>query len=225
MKTVYFDEIDSTNDYCKTQTQDMIVVATRQTAGRGTKGRSFISQDGGVYLSVVKFNVALKSSQAFKIMLNTAVAVCKTLEDFLLAPVIKWPNDVLVNGKKISGTLIENTFCGSVISRSIVGVGVNVNNVLTAELKDIATTVAIEKNGEVDVLCVRDKLIDYIQREYSICDYKKRVDWFGKSIKLIRGSGVEIVVAKDVMDDGRLVVQDEFGKCFAVSSAEVSLRF
>lgn len=225
MKIVYFDEIDSTNDYCKTQTQDLIVVAARQTTGRGTKGRNFISQEGGVYLSVVKFDVALKSSQAFKIMVNTAVAVCKTLEDFALSPVIKWPNDVLVNGKKISGTLIENTFCGSVISRSIVGVGINVNNALVPELTDIATTVALETKDDVCVAQVREKLIEYIQREYSISDYKRRVDWFGKKIKLIKRDGVKTVVAKDVTDDGRLVVEDDCGKCVAVSSAEVSLRF
>ena len=105
MKTIYFDKIGSTNDYLKklkNPSEDVLVIAKRQTGGRGTKGRSFICEEGGVYLSLLKL-YPCKTKDSFSIMMGSAVAVLKTLSAFDVKAKIKWPNDIYVNGKKICG--------------------------------------------------------------------------------------------------------------------------
>ncbi len=224
MKIVHFEEIDSTNNYCKRcGDEDLIVVADRQSGGRGTKGRSFISSAGGIYVSVMRLYSGFESKNAFKIMVNSCVAVCETLKAFNLSPVIRWANDVLIRGKKICGTLIENTFQGENITRSIVGVGLNVNNALPHELDEIATTMSEESGSEQDIAAVRALLIENLQRDYSVDDYRKYINWFGNTVKVNTEQGSYAAVALGVEDDGRLVVQVG-GQIKKISSAEVSLR-
>ena len=123
MKIIRLEEVGSTNEYCKGNDcgKDLFVVAKRQSAGKGTKGRSFSSNEGGLYVSVMRHYKNFPANEAFKIMVNACVAVCKTLEAFGVKPRIRWANDVLVGDKKICGTLIENSFSNGKISRSIVG--------------------------------------------------------------------------------------------------------
>jgi BirA family biotin operon repressor/biotin-[acetyl-CoA-carboxylase] ligase len=225
MKIIHFDEIDSTNNYCKHTNlqEDCFVVAERQTAGRGTKGRSFLSDDGGIYLSYVRNFPALPTERAFEIMVNSCVAVCKTVQAFGVQPRIRWANDVLVGDKKICGTLIENTFAGSLIKRSIVGIGLNVNNILADEIAPIATSLKRELGHAVDKNAVRELLIANLQKEYTIAEYKQFVDWLGSRVKLLLADGSKEAVALDIEADGRLVVELN-GKVQKISSAEVSLQ-
>ena len=157
-KIEYFTEIDSTNEYAKTKRaarQNRIAVAESQSGGKGTKGRSFSSGKGGVYLSMLTFYKEFPAKNAFQIMASTAVAVAKTLEAFGLKPVIKWANDIFVDGKKICGILIENTFSGAYVDNAVIGVGLNVSNELPAELNDIAITMEQALKKRVDVNTVR----------------------------------------------------------------------
>lgn len=224
MKIIELEETDSTNEYCKrlNSEEDVIVTAKRQTAGKGTKGRSFESDDGGLYISVMRHN-PVKTECAFKIMVDSCTAVCKTLQHFGHNPVIRWANDILVNGKKISGTLIENTFYGDKVSRSIVGIGINVNNTLLPDLRDIATTMQQTAGKEIDLSAVRDTLIENLQKSYPLEQYKNYINWFGREITLKCAGGEINAVAQDVAEDGRLVCLIN-GKTVKMSSAEVSLR-
>ncbi len=225
MKIINLDCIDSTNDYAKTLTlsEDTIIFANSQSSGRGTKGRSFISTEGGIYLSYLRFYNNMPATAAFKIMINSAVAVCKTCETCGVTPIIKWANDVLVNGRKLSGTLIENTFSGKNIARSIVGIGLNVNNTLPEELKCIATSLKNETNRLFNIDEIKKILAENLQKEYTIMDYKGYIDWFGKEVELIMADKTVSAVAKDIAPDGSLICMID-GKLEAVRSAEVSLR-
>ncbi len=224
MKIINLDETDSTNEYCKRVGRgDLIVTAVRQSAGKGTKGRSFCSGEGGLYVSVMRHNTGYEADEAFKIMINACVAVCRTVESFKVKPVIRWANDVLVNGRKICGTLIENTFSGNTISRSIIGIGLNVNNVLTAELKDIATTLSSELGNPVDLDRVRTVLLKNLAKEYTVADYKKYIDWLGSEVILKTSSGEKRATAVDVDWDGGLLCIIG-GSLKKINSAEVSLR-
>lgn len=225
MNKIIFDVLDSTNDYCKQNDdgKDMVVIAKEQTLGRGTKGRSFISADGGLYLSIMRHFNNFKVQNAFKIMINTAVAVCKTLENYGVNPTIKWPNDVLINGKKISGTLIENTFSGDNISRSIVGIGININNSLSSEIENIATSLSQELSKIFNVEEVIELLLKNLEKDYTLQDYTSKIDWLGKTINVISGEKTLIATAKGVSQDGRLICIVD-GKEMAFSSAEVSVR-
>lgn len=226
MKIIELDEIDSTNEYAKRAAagEDLIVTARRQTAGRGTKGRSFVSGDGGLYLSVLRYYDNFPAALAFGIMVNNCVAVCRTLEHFGLRPQIRWANDVLVNNKKISGTLIENVFGGGKVVRSVVGIGVNVNNRLPDDLKNIAVTMreACNKNTEVDD--VKHILIENLQKEYTVGEYKSYIGYFGREVTIITDGGARKAVALDVSDDGRLKIREDGGEEKFISSAEVGLR-
>ena len=187
MKIIELGEIDSTNEYCKRRgKENLIVTAVSQTSGKGTKGRSYVSDEGGLYLSVMRHYDNFLSCNAFKIMVNACVAVCRTVQSFGLKPVIRWANDVLVNGKKICGTLIENTFSGSYISRSIVGMGINVNNKLPYELKNIATSLSAELGKPVDIKAVRSELVKNLQKDYTAIAVD--VDYDGGLLCVIAGS-------------------------------------
>lgn len=224
MRIIELEEVDSTNEYCKRLgTGNLIVTATRQTAGKGTKGRSFLSDEGGLYVSVMKQYDNFLAADAFRIMVNACVAVCKTVQFFGLNPVIRWANDVLVNGRKICGTLIENTFSGSYISRSIVGMGINVNNALPDGLKAIATTMSTELKKPVPVNSVRSELIKNLRRDYTMEDYKSFINWFGKQVDIITANGILTATAVDVDYDGGLLCVVA-GSVKKINCAEVSLR-
>lgn len=224
MRIIELDSIDSTNEYCKRAGGgNIIVTAKRQTNGKGTKGRSFVSDEGGLYVSVMKSYKDFKTDMAFKIMVNACVAVCKTIEEFGLKPVIRWANDVLVNGRKICGTLIENTFSGSFIVRSVVGMGINVNNVLPDELKPIATTLSAELGKNLSVKAVRDILIKNLRKNYTIGEYKSYINWFGREVLLKTADRELTATAVDVDWDGGLICVIA-GTLKKISSAEVSLK-
>ena len=177
---------------------------------------------GGLYISVMRHN-PIAAESAFKIMIDSCTAVCKTLQRFGLCPVIRWANDVLVNGRKICGTLIENTFSGGKIVRSIVGMGINVNNEFSRDLQDIAISMRQAGGKDFDVELVRDTLIKNLQQSYTIEQYKSFINWFGHDIVLNCADGTVKEVAVDVADDGRLICLVN-GKIVKMSSAEVSLR-
>lgn len=222
MKIERLEEVDSTNAYVKARIaagEDLIVIAGRQTAGRGSKGRSFLSEAGGVYLSRLCFYERFPASEVFRIMVNASVAVCKTAEAFGLRPSVKWPNDVYLGGKKTSGILIENGFSGQWISHSVVGIGINVNNVLSPELREIATSFSAELGRPLSVDGVAATLCDCLSRDYSLEEYRKYLSFLGKRVRLITQEGEELVLAKGVDELGRLVTDRG-----AIAAGEVSLR-
>ncbi|MDE6373886.1 MAG: biotin--[acetyl-CoA-carboxylase] ligase [Clostridia bacterium] len=225
MKIIELVEIDSTNEFCKRMNfeEDVVVVAERQVKGKGTNGRSFSSGEGGLYVSVMKRYEDFDFSQTFSIMINACVAVCKTVEKFGLKPTVKWANDVLIGGKKICGTLIENRLGADGVCISIVGMGLNVNNVLPAELSEIATTMSAEKGKALSVKRVRANLIKNLSREYTVDDYKQYIDWFGREVWLDANGVQTSAVALDVDADGSLVC-NVAGTIKKISSAEMSLR-
>lgn len=225
-KIIELDEIDSTNEFCKRfpEERNLIVTAKRQTKGKGTKGRSFDSDEGGLYISVMTTYENFKFEDTFSIMINACVAVCNTVKYFNLTPTVKWANDVLVNGKKICGTLIENRLGADNVCLSIVGIGLNVNNVLPDELKDIATTMSECRGKKLNLKSVRAQLVKNLQKQYTVEDYKSFVDWFGQEVYLETGEERVKAVALDVDEKGNLVcnIGSEIRK---ISHGEMSLRF
>lgn len=225
-KIIELEEIDSTNEFCKRFNfeEDVIVTAERQVKGKGTNGREFVSERGGLYVSVMRRYPGFDFSDTFSIMINACVAVCRTVERFGLTPTIKWANDVLVNGRKICGTLIENRLGADNVCTSIVGIGINVNNVLPDELKETATTMSEQLGGkELSVKKVRGCLIKNLKKQYTVEDYKKYVDWFGQEVYLDSNGVRTEAVALDVDADGSLVCEIQ-GQIRKISSAEMSLR-
>ena len=222
MKTISVESIDSTNTYLKNlkkPKEDTLIIAKKQTGGRGTKGRSFICEEGGVYLSLLKLNPC-KAEESFSIMMNSAVAVVKTLSAFDIKAKIKWPNDIIVNGKKICGILIENVFEGDDVVRSIVGIGLNVNNPLASEIKDIAISTKEVLQKELSVATVIATLVFNLYQQTTFEEYKKLLLYLGEEVTIITQKSTYKALIDDILPNGNIKTsQGEI-----LSSAEITIR-
>ncbi len=207
MKTTIFDTLSSTNDYCETREfgEDTAIIAREQTGGKGTKGRSFSSPRGGVYLSLVRY-YPCKAENSFSLMITSCMAVVKTLELYGVSAGVKWPNDVFLNGKKICGILIKNSFEGENVKKSITGIGVNVNNDIPEDLADIAINLK-SVVGEVDIDEFYKRLIENLYADYSVDEYRSRNIVLGKEITVIKNGESRKAVAEDIAADGSLVLK------------------
>lgn len=208
MRTKIFETLPSTNDYCEARDfdEDEVIIAREQTGGKGTKGRSFSSPRGGVYLSLVRINPC-KAANAFSIMITSCMAVVKTLESYGVSAGIKWANDVYVNGKKICGILIKNVFEGDNVKKSVTGIGVNVNNEIPDDLKNIAVNLK-SIIGEVDINEFYKRLIENLYKNYAIEEYRSLSLVLNKKITVIENGETYEAVAADISDDGNLVLEN-----------------
>ncbi len=226
IKRIHFDEIGSTNEYAKglrAEGLDVVVTADKQTGGRGTKGRSFSSDVGGVYLTKLTFYRDFPAREAFKIMAGAAVAVCETLEFYGLRPVIKWVNDIYVDDKKICGILIENVFSGNTVSSSVVGIGLNVCNELPKELGHIATTMAQTMKNSPSVEDVRERLIENLSAQKGVDEYLKRIGYLGRqAIVILEDKSMPATLLSVDCEGGLWAEIDGEKRRFA--AAEISLR-
>ena len=139
----YFDRMTSTQDYAinlirrKKNINPSIILCNSQTKGRGRKGDLWSSQFGGIWMSVI-LEANLNLEHLFIFAMVSAICISKTIEkETKLKPDLKWPNDILINGKKIAGILIDietsvNNKCGIII-----GIGINTNNDLDSTLLEI----------------------------------------------------------------------------------------
>ncbi len=170
----HFTSLGSTNDRLKEMIaapEFTCVVADEQTAGRGRRARAWHSSPGdGLYLSVLLRPQPNSSSKIPLISLMAAVAVAEALIERGVAGVdIKWPNDVLVNERKISGILAEAASAGSEAPQIALGIGVNLNHQsFPPELSQTATSIAIETGQKVAVDQFRDQLLGKIAEWYAV---------------------------------------------------------
>lgn len=143
----------------------IVVVADEQVSGHGTKGKEWFSPAGGLYFSIVLPIADIKDLQIITIL--AAFAVAKTVkEEYGLEPMIKIPNDILINGKKFCGILTENIISGNVRS-SIIGIGIDTNiPEFPEELKDIATSIKKEIKVEVDNKKLLEKIIKELEQYF-----------------------------------------------------------
>jgi len=144
------DSLGSTNDYLKKLSRDknipegVVVSAKEQTAGRGQKGNSWVSErDKNLTFSIYLKPRFLAADKQFYLSMISALSVVEFLNKHNIDAQIKWPNDILVNKRKISGILIENTLKGKTISESITGIGINV---FQTNFKIPATSMILENN-------------------------------------------------------------------------------
>ncbi len=223
MKILHFEKIKSTQDYLKklkNPKEDVAVIAGEQTVGKGTKGRSFSSEKGGVYLSLLKL-FPCKAKDSFSIMQSSAVAVCKTLAAFGIKAQIKWPNDIFVGEKKICGILIENMLSGEYVSSSVIGIGLNVNNSLPPFLSDTAISAKEVLGEELPIDSVIATLLYNLYQPTTEYEYKSLSMVLGREITVLRGDGTSLkAVAKDVLPNGNLLLFS--GE--ELSAAEISIK-
>lgn len=214
-----------------------MIVARTQTEGRGRRQRRWQSVPGGIWSSIIlKLDIA--PSQVQPVTLATAMAVSLAItENFESAkPEIKWPNDVLVNGKKICGILTE--FIGDIDELRYLIVGIGINNSFDAglfeeELKGRATTLKSENiiiNSSRLIANVRDNLMEITEKWSSSGSIKHIIDFYRENMAYknqeisILGTGEEITgVLKDIASDGALIVKTKNGDK-KIISGEIRVR-
>lgn len=124
-----FAEVSSTNDIASGSEyrHGDLVLADRQTAGRGQRGNRWVSQGGmNALFSAVVEPTHRRVDEQFAVSMGTALAVCDVAAGFGVEARVKWPNDIYVGDRKLCGILIEHASCGAYLCRSVVGVGINV---------------------------------------------------------------------------------------------------
>jgi BirA family transcriptional regulator, biotin operon repressor / biotin---[acetyl-CoA-carboxylase] ligase len=236
----YYREVDSTNNQARLLAaqgypEGTVVVAEMQTAGRGRRGRSWFSPAGqGIYVSLI-LRPVLPLKEISRITLAAAVAAAETLGTVLhLHPRIKWPNDILVNGRKIVGILSEAVTDTDGIEYIVVGIGVNINNPrhgFPADFCTAATSARAEYDHPASRIQVLRELLWQMENRYNqilagnftpILNRVKELSVvIGQEVRLDTVSGFIEGLACDIDESGFLLVRDRFGKIHTVMSGEV----
>ncbi|MEO0896032.1 MAG: biotin--[acetyl-CoA-carboxylase] ligase [Bacteroidota bacterium] len=171
----YFEELPSTNSYAtelllEQPPEGSLIQAGYQSAGRGQKGSRWESQaHENLIFSVIYYPTFLPINRVFQLSKMTAVALYDCLRHFLPKEeiLIKWPNDLLVNKKKIAGILLENQFEGKHLRSSVIGIGLNVNQAdFPEELTTKATSLALLQGKKIDIGDVLQRMMDSLEARY-----------------------------------------------------------
>ena len=225
--------VDSTNLWLRRRAAELpdgaAVIAAEQSAGRGRAGRSFLSQEGGLYLSVL-LRPEVEPERLMTITPLAALAVCRAVEAVCGARCgIKWPNDVVLGGKKICGILVESML-GDGKPCVIVGIGVNANTPsFPEELRAIAGSVAAAAGCEIDLNALAAALLRELDALYAawlkdgraaLEEYRGRCLTPGREVL----AGGRQGFARAVEDDYALLVEWPDGSAEALRFGEVSVR-
>lgn len=225
-----FGEVDSTNNLAKAWAREGLagpgaVLADRQTAGRGRRGRSFYSPEGGLYMSLVVDSLGLRPGQLTTL---AAVAVAEAvLQQTGQALHIKWVNDLLLGGKKVCGVLTEGVLVDNQLKKSVIGIGINTGPAqFPEELAAIAGTLytagAPIHREQLAARIIQEILNGLPLIPTHIQAYRTLCLTLGRSVRFVQNNQVYEGVAVDVDDDGRLLVQTLSG-ILPVLTGEVAL--
>jgi BirA family biotin operon repressor/biotin-[acetyl-CoA-carboxylase] ligase len=214
--------------------EEMVVVAEKQSNGRGRLGRTWVSPLGGVYLSFI-LRPQLKPLEVLRLPLLAGVAVTEALVEVSgLQPSLKWPNDVLLAGMKVGGILCELDAEADSINHIILGIGVNVNNDTPRELKGIATSLKEEFGVPLSraefIGCLLDRMESlYLKSQHEgfrpiLAAWKRLSSTLGAEV-IVSSPGKEIEgTAVDIDRNGALLIRKSDGELVRVVAGDVSLR-
>jgi BirA family biotin operon repressor/biotin-[acetyl-CoA-carboxylase] ligase len=231
----HHDSLESTSDRLKDLARSgalegTVVVADRQTAGRGRQGRTWESPLGNLYVSALLRPTAATLSSLLP--LAAGVAVAEGLERLGLRAQLKWPNDVVMGDRKVGGILAESSATGLQVDWVVVGIGVNVRAPLGPELRDTAVSLADVGGSHLpveDVLCavlaglsvwyhrLRDEGGGMVLDEWR----RRSVPWWGKPVETWFEGNRITGRAAFVDDEGGLVLQMDDGSRKTLRSGEV----
>jgi BirA family biotin operon repressor/biotin-[acetyl-CoA-carboxylase] ligase len=235
----WHDRLPSTNDLAMSLAEiqvpeGTVIVAEEQTAGRGRLGRPWVSPRGGVWLSVI-LRPRLALARGPLVGLAAAVAVARAIRITTGALArLKWPNDVLVNGRKVAGILVEAGPGGEWL---VVGIGVNANvprDALPEEPDRPATSLMEEVGAPVDRgVLVRtlfrefERLYDDLQADRTLAvlrRWREMADTLGRPVRVEMARGALEGIAADIGEDGSLLVRLRDGSLQRVVAGDVTVR-
>lgn len=237
---LYFEELDSTNNYLKKLPSEeishgLLCLVDRQTQGRGQYDKSWDSEPE----KNLTFTIAFKPKESGRFHIFTLVCAKAIMDEIAsghgLEPYIKWPNDIYVDGKKIAGLLTESTFSGNKIDRLLVGIGINVNQEsFPRELQDKAGSLKQLTGQELS----RERLLASIlsRIEYGYARWHKRdlsmlkeinqnIEGYGQWVKLKVGDEIrdELVKLLGINEGGQLAIINPEGELETFSYEQIRI--
>jgi BirA family transcriptional regulator, biotin operon repressor / biotin---[acetyl-CoA-carboxylase] ligase len=221
------DRVTSTNDLARMRldaagADGLVIVAEEQTAGRGRRGRTWISPPGAnLYLSVA-LRPRIAAADAGQLGIAAALAVVAACED--VAPLdLKWPNDVVAaGGLKVGGLLVETIAEGDRLRGAVIGIGINANwrrRTMPPEIRDTATSLADLAGADTDREALLARLLDALSAEIDAIEagisplprYRERCATLGTDVRVATADGIVSGRATEVDGTGALVVETDAG--------------
>lgn len=237
-----FDEIDSTNNRAKLLAEQeapegTLVIAESQTAGRGRRGRSWVSPPGeGLWFSVI-LRPQIRPAVAPMITLAAALAVAVAIEEVSGLPTrIKWPNDIVISGRKLVGILTELSAEAMEVHYVVVGIGINVNTTqFPDEIRQTATSLYLESGKRLNrcdiVAAVMKRMEEYYAAYKRTCSlsamkeaYMERLANRNQEVTVITPQEEWSGLCEGIDEYGRLLVRGKDGNLEKIVSGEVSVR-
>ena len=238
----WYPETDSTNLQAKQLARagapsGTVLIAGHQTLGRGRMGRSFQSPAGaGVYLSVI-LRPQCKPEELMHLTCAAGVAMLEAVEKASgICPQLKWINDLVVNGKKLGGILVEMSVSSGNVDYAIIGIGINCLQKAQdfhPEIADLATSLSLAAGHTVLPEMLAGAMVEALwkmslvlmqEKQALMGVYKSHCITLGKDIQVLRGDSIRPGKALDLDDDGGLLVEYTDGSRETVASGEVSVR-
>jgi BirA family biotin operon repressor/biotin-[acetyl-CoA-carboxylase] ligase len=234
-RVIYYPKLKSTMDVAKRQAQQgavegTVVIAGEQTAGRGRMKRAWLSPRESIALSIILYpEVSYLSS----LIMAASLGVVHCIEKVTgLKPQIKWPNDVLINDKKVCGILIESEVKGNRADYATLGIGINVNLKPSdfPEIPPTATSLSHELGREVSQLEIILCLLAEIERLYLALpsdavyqEWRDNLATLGKKVQVRSEETTYEGIAESVASDGSLLLRQPDGSLTKVVAGDVTL--
>lgn len=240
----YYAQTDSTNIRAKQLAEEgaphgSLVVAEKQTAGRGRRGRTWVIPEGESITMSLLLKPEMELINASMLTLVAAMAIADAVRRALgdaATCYIKWPNDIVVNGKKICGILTEMTTEADYINSIVIGIGLNVNTTtFDPAVRDVATSLRLETGRCYSRSQLIADVMEAFEHYYDIFmqtqDLSALTDAYnamlincGRQVRVIEQDGEHIVTARSVTRTGGLLVENADGTEREIISGEVSVR-
>jgi len=213
----YFSSVSSTNDTALLFKKEdgAIIAAEEQTAGRGRAGSRWYSEEGNSLTFSLVFHSSLPLGQRSRFSLAAGLAITQVLEQNRLSAEVKWPNDVLIKGKKICGILVEAFEEGA-----IVGIGINVTQMFNApEMEREATSIFEEIHQSMDREWLLGAFVNRCYQVFRECEedfpsvlkaLNQRLAWRGETVTYKDRNDIEgLAVIREISTDGSLLVEQD----------------
>ena len=236
-RVIYYPRLASTMDRARQRAQQgaaegTVIIADEQTAGKGRINRVWLSPKGSITLSIILYPSLFHLPA---LIMLASLAVVHSIETVTgLEVQVKWPNDILINGKKVCGILIESDVQGNTVNYITMGVGVNINLRLVdfPEILPIATSLSDELGRDVSRLSVIRCLLVEIERLYldllaggSVYEeWRDSLVTLGKRVRATTGETIYEGVAESVDGDGSLWLRGLDGSLTRIVAGDVTLR-
>ena len=236
---IKLEAINSTNDYALSLKdsivfkEGLVVTSSYQSGGYGQRGKTWLSSNKENLLLSVIIEPKIKLDEQFLISKIVSLSLCDLLNSLNIDAKIKWPNDILVNKQKIAGILIQNKLKGNYITHSVIGLGLNVNQLVFEVFSPLATSLRLQLSNVYDVSNIQSQFLSFLferlkrlkagenqENEYlKVLFLKDKLAAFESYNKQFMG------IIKGVSESGALLVQLENDSIYAFENQQIKYLF